>query len=118
MMRSLWTAATGMIAQQLNIDVISNNLANVNTIGFKKSRAEFEDLIYQNLKIAGTPTEQGNLIPPDVETFQLEPGVRQRFTMVSSVAPSYSYLLAYVELGYGAEEFTSLERVFRLAADG
>ena len=44
MMRSLWTAATGMVAQQLNIDVLSNNLANVNTSGFKKIRAEFEEL--------------------------------------------------------------------------
>lgn len=67
MMRSLWTAATGMVAQQLNIDVISNNLANVNTIGFKKSRAEFEDLMYQSLKIAGSPTEAGNLIPTGMQ---------------------------------------------------
>ncbi len=59
MMRSLWTAATGMVAQQLNIDVISHNLANVNTTGFKKGRAEFEDLIYQNLRIAGTITGAG-----------------------------------------------------------
>ena len=50
MMRSLCTGATGMVAQQLNIDVISNNLANVNTTGFKKSRAEFEDLMYQTEK--------------------------------------------------------------------
>ncbi|WP_456324670.1 flagellar basal-body rod protein FlgG [Desulfonauticus submarinus] len=62
MMRSLWTAATGMIAQQLNIDVTAHNLANVNTIGFKKSRAEFEDLMYQNLKIAGTENA-GTRIP-------------------------------------------------------
>ncbi len=67
MMRALWTAASGMVAQQLNIDVISNNLANVNTIGFKKSRAEFEDLIYQNLKIAGSPTEAGNLTPTGMQ---------------------------------------------------
>lgn len=56
MMRSLWTAATGMHAQQLNIDVISHNLANVNTTGFKKNRAEFEDLVYQNMRIAGSIT--------------------------------------------------------------
>ena len=48
------TAATGMLAQQLNVDVISNNLANVNTTGFKKSRANFQDLIYQTLQRAGT----------------------------------------------------------------
>ncbi|GAB7078997.1 flagellar basal-body rod protein FlgG [Megalodesulfovibrio paquesii] len=67
MMRSLWTSATGMIAQQLNIDVISNNLANVNTTGFKKSRAEFEDLLYQDQKIAGTETEAGNRIPTGIQ---------------------------------------------------
>lgn len=67
MMRSLWTSATGMIAQQLNIDVISNNLANVNTIGFKKSRAEFEDLLYQDQKIAGTETEGGRRIPTGIQ---------------------------------------------------
>ena len=49
MSRSMWIAATGMMAQQLNIDVISNNLANVNTVGFKKSRADFEDLMYQKI---------------------------------------------------------------------
>ncbi len=47
MMRALYTAATGMEAQQLNMDVISNNLANVNTVGFKKGRADFQDLLYQ-----------------------------------------------------------------------
>ncbi len=63
MMRSLWTAATGMVAQQTNIDTISNNLANVSTTSFKKSRAEFEDLMYQTLNIAGTLNEQGNRTP-------------------------------------------------------
>ncbi|GLI51726.1 flagellar basal-body rod protein FlgG [Tepidanaerobacter syntrophicus] len=50
MMRALWSASSGMQAQQLNMDVTSNNLANVNTAGFKKSRAEFKDLIYETLK--------------------------------------------------------------------
>ncbi|MBW1736401.1 MAG: flagellar hook-basal body complex protein, partial [Deltaproteobacteria bacterium] len=53
MLRSLWTAASGMQAQSLNIDVISNNLANVNTSGFKKSRADFQDLLYETLRPAG-----------------------------------------------------------------
>ncbi len=53
MIRALWTAGTGMIAQQTNIDTISNNLANVNTVGFKKIRAEFEDLLYQTLRTPG-----------------------------------------------------------------
>jgi len=63
MMRSLWTSATGMIAMQNQIDTISNNLANVSTTGFKKSRVEFEDLMYQNLKIAGGQNEDGNITP-------------------------------------------------------
>ena len=63
MMRSLWTAATGMTAQQLNIDVISNNLANVNTASFKKSRAEFEDLMYKSMRVAGSAAEGDNQIP-------------------------------------------------------
>jgi len=50
MMRALWSASSGMKAQQLNMDVISNNLANVNTTGFKKSRAEFKDLLYETLQ--------------------------------------------------------------------
>ncbi|MDP9104592.1 MAG: flagellar basal-body rod protein FlgG [Candidatus Eremiobacteraeota bacterium] len=55
MMRALYTAATGMLAQQYNIDTISNNLANVNTTGFRKNSAHFQDLIYQNLRAPGTP---------------------------------------------------------------
>lgn len=49
MMRALWTAASGMTAQQMNVDVISNNLANVNTTGFKKERVEFKDLLYETM---------------------------------------------------------------------
>ena len=63
MIRSLWTAATGMAAQQLNIDVISNNLANVNTSGFKKSRVDFQDLLYQTLRPAGIAEAQGAQVP-------------------------------------------------------
>lgn len=62
MINSLWIAKTGMEAQQMQLDVISNNLANVSTNGFKKSRAVFEDLMYQNLRQVGSPTsEQSNL---------------------------------------------------------
>ncbi|MEZ7195294.1 flagellar basal-body rod protein FlgG [Pseudodesulfovibrio karagichevae] len=63
MMRSLWTSATGMIAMQTQIDTLSNNLANVSTTGFKKSRAEFEDLMYQTLKVAGTQNADGTRTP-------------------------------------------------------
>lgn len=67
MMRALWTSATGMVAQQLNIDVISNNLANVNTSGFKKSRAEFEDLMYQTMRVAGSATEGDSTLPVGIQ---------------------------------------------------
>jgi len=67
MIRGLWTAATGMEAQQLNIDTISNNLSNVNTTGFKKSRVNFQDLMYQNLREAGTPTALGSEVPAGIE---------------------------------------------------
>lgn len=67
MIRSLWTAATGMAAQQLNIDVISNNLANVNTPGFKKSRVDFQDLLYQTLRTAGTTEAQGSMVPTGIQ---------------------------------------------------
>ena len=63
MMRSLWTAASGMVGQQFNIDTISNNLSNVNTTGFKKNRAEFEDLLYQTTRIAGTPATEVTVVP-------------------------------------------------------
>ncbi|HBS59976.1 MAG: flagellar basal-body rod protein FlgG [Bacillota bacterium] len=67
MMRALWTAASGMIAQQANVDVISNNLANVNTTGFKKSRVDFQDLVYQNLREAGAPSGQGEQLPTGLQ---------------------------------------------------
>lgn len=67
MMRSLWSAASGMMGQQFNVDVISNNLANVNTTGFKRARADFEDLMYQKLMIPGTTAAQGTQIPTGTE---------------------------------------------------
>lgn len=67
MMRSLLTAATGMEAQQLNIDTISNNLANVNTIGFKRSRANFHDLLYQTLRAPGQSSTTGSVVPGGIQ---------------------------------------------------
>jgi len=67
MMRSLYTASTGMLAQQLQIDNTSNNIANVNTIGFKSSRAEFADLMYQTMEYAGTGTSQITKSPTGIE---------------------------------------------------
>lgn len=60
MMRSLWSAASGMIAQQTNVDTISNNLANVNTTGYKTQRAEFKSLLYQNMQTRTTTANGEN----------------------------------------------------------
>jgi flagellar basal-body rod protein FlgG len=65
--RALYTAATGMNAQQANIDNIAHNLANVNTAGFKKSRVEFEDLVYQQVKAAGSPTTSASEAPTGLD---------------------------------------------------
>jgi flagellar basal-body rod protein FlgG len=67
MIRSLWTAASGMKSQSLNIDVISNNLANVNTNGFKSSRADFQDLLYETLRQAGTSSSETTDVPTGIQ---------------------------------------------------
>jgi flagellar basal-body rod protein FlgG len=67
-MRALHTAATGMMAQELNVQVISNNIANMRTTGYKRQRAEFQDLLYQQLRRVGTQTsDQGNILPAGIE---------------------------------------------------
>ena len=63
MINSLWIAKTGMEAQQTQLDVISHNLANVSTTGYKRASAVFEDLIYQNLRQAGSQTTEQNQLP-------------------------------------------------------
>ncbi|HSI21716.1 MAG TPA: flagellar basal-body rod protein FlgG [Methylophilaceae bacterium] len=67
MLRSLWIAKTGMESQQINIDVISNNLANVSTNGFKRSRPVFEDLIYQTLRQPGSQASQQTQVPSGLQ---------------------------------------------------
>lgn len=78
-MQSLYTAATGMLAQQLNIDTISNNLANVNTQGFKKQRVEFQDLLYLNVKPAGMPSTRDTRVPVGIQVGEgVKPVATQR----------------------------------------
>jgi len=67
MIRSLHTAATGMMAQQSNMDVISNNIANASTAGFKRSRAEFEDLLYHTVKEPGQSSGLNSMTPTGVQ---------------------------------------------------
>jgi flagellar basal-body rod protein FlgG len=67
MIKSLWTAKTGLEAQQTKMDVIANNLANVSTNGFKKSRAVFQDLLYQNMRQAGGRNDMQNVLPAGLQ---------------------------------------------------
>jgi flagellar basal-body rod protein FlgG len=67
-MRAMYTAATGMKAQETNIQVISNNIANMRTTGYKRQRAEFQDLLYEHVRRIGTQTsDQGNIVPVGVD---------------------------------------------------
>jgi flagellar basal-body rod protein FlgG len=67
MMRALYSSAAGMQSQQTNLDVISNNLANVNTTGFKKNKVEFQDLLYQTTRAAGADQGAGNQVPTGIQ---------------------------------------------------
>lgn len=67
MIRALRTAASGMKAQETRVDVIANNLANVNTAGFKKTQAQFQDLLYQTLRPAGVSEFQGQYVPGEMQ---------------------------------------------------
>ena len=68
MTKSLSIAATGMLAQQLNVEVISNNIANINTTGYKRQRAEFQDLLYENqLRVGSESSDQGTIVPAGIQ---------------------------------------------------
>jgi flagellar basal-body rod protein FlgG len=73
-MRALSIASTGMLAQQTNVETIANNLANMNTTGFKQQRAEFQDLLYQNVQTPGSQTSDAGTVAPN--GIQLGVGVR------------------------------------------
>jgi len=87
MMRSLWTAATGMAAQSLNVDVISNNISNVNTTGFKRGRANFQDLMYQQVKSPGAEASSaGTQLPTGIQV-----GLGVRAASVDSIFSEGSF---------------------------
>src|SRR5215471_13818689 len=67
MIRALFSAASGMNAQQLNVETIANNIANANTSGFKTRRAQFQDLLYQNMIQPGAPASQQSIIPTGLQ---------------------------------------------------
>ncbi len=79
MIRSMYSAVTGMEAQQLYMDTISHNLANVNTTGFKRTKLEFQDLMYQTLKEPGTRNAEGEMAPSGIEVgLGVKPAATQR----------------------------------------
>lgn len=80
MIPALRTAASGMQAQQMNIDTIANNLANVNTIGFRRSRAEFADLLYQTLRAPGSQSSASTRVPAGIQL-----GLGTRLTAVQKI---------------------------------
>jgi flagellar basal-body rod protein FlgG len=98
MIRALWTAATGMETQQLNMDVIANNLANVNTNGFKKSRADFQELIYQMTKTPGSSTSVGTESPTGIQV-----GLGSRTAAVQKVFTVGDFQATGNELDIGIE---------------
>ncbi len=87
MIRALYSARTGMDGQQTQLDVIANNLANVNTGGFKKSRVQFEDLFYQSLREVGAQTVGGGMVPTGVQV-----GLGSRVTSVQKLFTQGSFV--------------------------
>jgi flagellar basal-body rod protein FlgG len=102
-MRSLSIAATGMMAQQLNVEVISNNIANMNTTGFKRQRAQFEDLLYQSTQKPGATTSaNGNVAPMGIQIgVGVKPGSVGRITEQGNLVQSGNqYDMAISGSGY------------------
>lgn len=126
MIRALFTSSTGMISQQLNVDTIANNIANVNTTGFKKSRVNFQDLLYETIRPAGTETTTGARIP---EGMQVGHGVRpasiaKQFTQGNLILTGNQFDLVIegdgffqIELPDGTVAFTR-DGSFKVDADG
>ncbi len=107
MQRSLFIGATGMDAQRLNIDVISNNLANVNTNGFKKSRADFQELLYQKIKSPGSSSADGSEVPTGIQVgLGVKPAAVQKLFNQGDYAPTGNPLDMVIE-GEGFFQITT-----------
>ncbi len=125
MIRSLYSARTGLLGQELQLDVISNNLANVNTSGFKKSRANFEDLFYQTLRQAGVDTAGGGHVPTGIQI-----GLGVRPTSVQKIFTQGDYADTGNDLDFAIEgdgffqilhdgsEFYTRDGAFKTDGDG
>ena len=126
MIKAMRTAASGMQAQQTNIDNIANNLANVNTTGFKKSRIEFQDILYQKVRKAGVPNATGNQLPVDLEIgYGVRPAATTRTHSQGTMTPTENPLDVCVEgdgffrvlMPDGSYAYTR-DGSFKLSADG
>ncbi len=109
MIRALFTSASGMNAQELQLNVISNNLANVNTGGFKKSQTQFEDLFYSNLRAVGAETVGGNMVPTGIQV-----GMGVRPTAVTKVFTQGDYISTGNDLDWAIEG----RGFFKIVRDG
>lgn len=124
MMRALWTASTGMIAQQLYVDTISNNIANVNSIGYKKNRVEFKDLLYETLERGMVKDGQGKPVNLQVGHGVKVSATTKFFTPGSMEITSNSYDLAIDGAGFfkvtgaNGEELYTKDGSFKISADG
>jgi len=126
MIRALKTAATGMSAQQLNVDNIANNLANINTTGFKRSKVEFQDLFYQTAKVPGRIAGQGVAAPSSLEIgYGTAPVATQKIFSEGEILPTSNPLdLAIngdgffrITLADGSYAYTR-DGAFKLSGDG
>lgn len=125
MIRALYTSITGMNAQELQLNVVSNNLANVNTTGFKKSSAQFEDLFYQTLRAAGAETVGGGQVPTGIQVgMGVRPSsVQKVFTQGDFVQTSNDLDMAIEGRGFfkilrDGDEFYTRDGSFKQDSDG
>jgi len=126
MIKAMRTAASGMAAQQMNVDNIANNLANVNTTGFKKSKLEFQDVLYQKVSQAGVASSTGAIIPTNIEVgYGVKPVATTRQFEMGEMQPTENPLDLAIEgngffqvtLPDGETAFTR-DGTFKITADG
>jgi len=126
MIKAMRTAASGMSAQQMNVDVIANNLANVNTTGFKRSKIEFQDILYQKLRSAGVESAAGSSVPISLEVgYGTKPAATQRNYSMGSLQMTGNPLDMAIEgngffqvlLPDGTIGYTR-DGAFKMSADG
>ena len=124
MMRALWTASTGMLAQQLNVDNISNNMANVNSVAYKKSRMEFKDLLYETMERGLVKDGQGKPVNLQVGHGVMTAASVKFFTTGSLDATDNPYDLAINGLGFfkvlgpEGQEYYTKDGSFKISPDG